>query len=65
MVKLNQRIKAYVNDHSCDDFINDFNKCVTPVIKNIDFSQDDPQDLDVILFMKQKDLWIDENISDN
>ena len=65
MVKLNRRMKAYVNDHSCDDFINDFDKCVTPVIKKIDFSQEDPQDLDVILFMKQKDLWIDENINDN
>ena len=54
MIKLNQKIKDYVEKNSSEDFINDFDMCVNHLIKNIDFSQDEPQDLDMFLFMKQK-----------
>jgi hypothetical protein len=58
MVKLKQKIKAYVEKLSCDDFINDFDMCVTPFVKDIDFSLYDPQDLSITLFMKQNNLLI-------
>ena len=32
MTKINQRIKTYVENHSCEDFINDFDKCVNSLI---------------------------------
>ena len=51
-MKINQKIKEYVETHSCEDYINDFDICVNPLIKSIDFSQDDPQDLEMIPFMK-------------
>ena len=55
---LNDEIKIYVNKNNGNKFVKDFINIIQKDIEYIDLSENDPQNLDIIPFMKQYGLDI-------
>ena len=56
IIEYNQNIKKYLNENEPKDYVNDLINIVSNKINEIDFSNNDPQNLLVRVYMKQKNL---------
>lgn len=54
--KLNSYIVEYVNKNGIDDYKTDLINIISPVIKEINLKEKDPQEISVIPFMIQQNL---------
>ena len=54
--KLDEEIKSYVKKKNVEDFVKEFIEFFENEIPEIDFTQKDPQNLDILAFMKQNQL---------
>ena len=56
IIEYNQNIKKYLNENEPKDYVNDLINILSNKINEIDFSNNDPQNLLVRVYMKQKNL---------
>ena len=56
IIKLNEEIISYVKNNNLNDFIKDFVDFFDNELPQIDFTQKDPQNIDILTFMKQNQL---------
>ena len=54
--ELDEEIKSYVKKKNVEDFVKEFIEFFENEIPEIDFTQKDPQNLDILAFMKQNQL---------